>query len=499
MTMATHEKTTGSTTRPPVVVVLGHVDHGKSSLLEAIREDFKITSKESGGITQHIGAYVAEFNGKPITFIDTPGHEAFSAVRSRGARVADLAVLVVAADEGVKPQTKEAILRAKEAGIPMVVAFNKIDKPEANVERVKQQLSQEGVFVESFGGKVPEAATSATTKQGIKELLETLLLMAELEDLKADLALPASGVVIESYMDSKRGPAATLLVQEGTLVPGAILATKSSAGKVRIVEDFQGRAMKQAAPSFPCLVIGFEEPPQVGEEFKVFDNEEEARSSLVPRVASLIHHQVPEGLPTLDIILKTDVVGSLEVLEQALLSIPQEKVALRFVDAAPGDITENDVKTASGTKARIIGFRTKAQGAAADLAEREGVKIETFAIIYELVQRVRVLMEKNIEPETVRAELGSLRVLTVFLTEKNRQIVGGKVVQGEIRKGSRVEVVRQEEVLGTGKLVNVQKNKKDVGSAKVGEECGLVYEGSTRVQEGDFLKSFIQEIQKGTL
>ena len=486
-------------TRPPVVVILGHVDHGKSSLLEAIREDFKIVAKEAGGITQHIGAYVAEFEGKPITFIDTPGHEAFSAVRSRGSKVADLAVLVVAADEGVKSQTKEAIEQAKKAELPMIVAFNKIDKPGANLERAKQQLSQEGVVVESYGGKVPDVATSAISKQGIQELLEIILLMAELEDLKVDATTPARGIVIESYLDSRRGPAATLLVKEGTLTPGSFVSTRSSSGKTRIIEDFQGRAMDKVPPSFPCLVIGFEHPPQVGEEFKVFLSEEEARAFLEPTSVVLPQPELVEGLPTLDIILKVDVVGSLEVLEQALFAIPQEKVALRFVSAGVGEITEKDVKTAVGTKARIIGFRIKTQASAAALSEREKVRIETFEVIYELIKRVRILMEKNIEPELVKTELGSLKVLAVFLTDKNRQILGGKVSSGELKKGGKLEVFRGEDFMGTGKIVNLQKNKKDIGSVKSGEECGLIYEGTERVQEGDTLKSFIQETQQGTL
>lgn len=485
--------------RPPVVVVLGHVDHGKSSLLEAIREEFKIISKESGGITQHIGAYVTEFEGKPITFLDTPGHEAFSAVRSRGAKVADLAVLVIAADEGVKPQTKEAIEQAKKAQIPVVVAFNKIDKPEANLEKARQQLSQEGIVVESYGGKVPEVATSAVSKKGIKELLETILLVAELEDLKADTGKPPQGIVIESFLDPRRGPTATLLVKEGVLTLGSVVATPSSFGKARIVEDFEGKAVDKVLPSFPCLVIGFENPPQVGEEFQVFSHEEEAKAFLAPANTVLLKQELAEGFPTLDIILKTDVVGSLEVLEQALLAIPQEKVALRFVDAGVGEITENDVKTALGTKARIIGFRTKVQPSAITLAQREKVRVETFDVIYELIQRVRTLMEKNIEPELVKTELGSLKVLAVFLTDKNRQIVGGKVSSGEIRKGSKVEVFRGEEFVGTGKIVNLQKNKKDAGSAKIAEECGLLYEGSERVEVGDVVKAFIQETQEVSL
>ena len=479
--------------RPPVVVVLGHVDHGKSSLLEAIRDDFKIIAKESGGITQHIGAYVAEFDGRTITFIDTPGHEVFSAVRSRGVRVADLAVLVVAADEGVKPQTKEASEQIKKAEIPMVVAFNKIDKPEVNLEKIRQQLSQEGIVVESYGGKVPEVATSAVSKQGIQELLETILLLADIEDLKANTEKPAQGVVIESYLDSRRGPAATLLVKEGTLTPRSFVGTRSSFGKTRIVEDFQGQAMDKVLPSFPCLVIGFQNPPQVGEEFKIFDNEEEAKAFLASPNVSVPPRELKADLPTLDVIIKTDVVGSLEVLEQALFSIPQEKVALRFVDAGVGEITEKDVKTAIGTKARIIGFRTKVQSTAVNLAEREHVRIETFDVIYELIQRDRTLMEKTIETESVKTELGSLKVLAVFLTNTNRHIQGGKVVAGEIKKGSKMEIFRGEDFIGTGKIVNLQKNKKDVGSVKTGEECGLAYEGSERVQEGDILKSFIQE------
>ena len=485
--------------RPPVVVVLGHVDHGKSSLLEAIREDFKIVAKESGGITQHIGAYVAEVEGKTITFIDTPGHEAFSAVRSRGAKVADLAVLVVASDDGVKPQTKEAIEQAKKAELPMVVAFNKIDKPEANLDMVKQQLSKEDVMVESYGGKVPEVATSAVSKQGIKELLETILLVAELEDLKVDLVQPAKGVVIESSIDPKRGPTATLLVTAGTLSEGSVVGTPSSSGKARIVEDFQGEIMESVLPSFPCVVIGFQNPPQVGEEFQVFDNEQEAKAFLAPVSNTSPQNQLDADLPTLDIILKSDVIGSLEVLEQALLAIPQEKVALRFVETGAGEITENDVKTAIGTKARIIGFKTKAQKIALDLADREKVQIETFEVIYELVQRVRDLMEKNIEPESVKTELGSLKVLEVFLTDKSRQIIGGKVGSGEIRKGSKIEIFRGEELVGTGKVVNLQKGKKDAGSAKAGEECGLLYEGSERVEQGDIVRAFIQETKEQSL
>ena len=496
---ATQVNNAKTSTRPPVVVVLGHVDHGKSSLLEAIRKDFHITSKESGGITQHIGAYVVEHGGKNITFIDTPGHEAFSATRSRGAKVADIAVLVVAADEGVKPQTKEAIQQAEDAGIPLVVALHKVDKPGVQTEKVKQQLAEVGIYLESFGGKVPQVETSAVSKKGITELLDMILLMAELEDLKIDLSKPAEGVVIEAFMDPKRGSAATLLVQEGTLKAGDVAGTSSSFGKARILEDFQGESIEQALPSTPCLVIGFQETPQVGEKFQVFDNEEAAALFVTSPSSRILSKSVVEGLPTLDIVLKVDVLGSLEVVQNSLLAIPQEQVALRFVAAGVGEITENDVKTAIGTKARIIGFRTKMNAKAADLAQKEDLSVETFDVIYELVERIRALMEKNIEPETVKKELGVMKVLEVFMTNKNRQIVGGKVATGEIRKGGKISIFRNEEEVGQGKIVNLQKQKQDVGSVKAGEECGILYEGQEKVEVGDTLKTFVVESQQATL
>lgn len=480
--------------------MLGHVDHGKSSLLEAIKEEFRITAKEAGGITQRIGAYVAEIGGKSITFLDTPGHEAFSAMRSRGAKAADIGVLVVAADDGVQTQTKEAIRQAKEARIPLVVAINKADKPGAEPEKIKQQLAQEEVLVEAFGGQTPCVLTSAVSKQGIQELLEMILLIAEVEDLSADASAPARGLVIEAFLDQKRGPAASLLVLDGTLRAGDIVGTQTAWGKVKILEDSRGISAESALPSFPCLVVGLQGVPGVGEEFHVFSREEDAVKNIVPVVAQEFHrHKAAEGVPTLDIILKADVQGSLEVVKSVLLKIPQEKIALRFVNESVGEIGESDVRTAAGTKARIIAFRAKSQAGMADLAEREGVVIETFEVIYDLIQRVRDLMEKGMAAETVKRELGSLKVLAVFLADKNRQIVGGRVGSGEILKGSKLEVTRGEQVVGQGKVVNLQKQKKDAGKAIAGEECGILYEGPEKIQQGDILRAFVIETQLAVL
>ena len=487
--------------RPPIVVVMGHVDHGKSSLLEAIREDFKITSKESGGITQHMGAYVVEYQGKSITFLDTPGHEAFSATRARGAHVADIAVLVVAADEGVKLQTKEAIEQARKAGLSLIVALNKIDKPEANPERIKQELSQEEIFVESFGGKVPCIETSATTKKGISELLEMILLMADLEHKNIDLSKAGEGVVIESSMDSRRGPLATLLVQNGVVRPGDVIGTKSAVGKVRTLQDFQGESVQSGLPAMPVLVVGFEACPQVGEVFQVFENEEAARTEVVvsPLGRPIQVLVIPQGAKTLDLVLKVDVAGSLEVLASALLSLPQEHVFVRLVSTGVGVIGDKDVRLAQGTHARIVGFRTQVDPTAGDLAQREGIVIETFDVIYDLIQRVRVWMEQEIVQELVTVDIGTLSVLAVFLTEKSRQIIGGKVTEGEIRKKSQMKIFRNEAELGTGKIINLQKDKKDTEVARKGEECGILYEGPVKIQQGDALKFSIQELQNKVL
>jgi len=482
--------------RPPVVVVLGHVDHGKSSVLEAIK-DLKITEKESGGITQHIGAYEIEHQGKKITFIDTPGHEAFSAMRSRGARVADVAILVVAAEEGVKEQTKEAISHIKKAQIPMIVALNKMDKPEANSEKVKRELATENISVESMGGKIPSVEVSAKTGQGVTDLLELILLVAEIEDLKADISKPAQGVIIESYLDTLRGPTATLILQEGVLKKGDILGTPSTFGKIKILEGFQGNSIEKVSPSMPAIVIGFENVPVIGENFKNFGSIEEAEEDIKPLGAG-----TPEVLliepdkKILNLVLKTDVLGSLEAIEGVLKNLPQEKAILRIIKKEVGEINESDVKLAKGAKAGIVGFRVKTNAIIKNLASREKIKIKIFEVIYELVQAVREALEKMIEPEVVRIDLGKVKILAIFLTEKNRQIIGGKVVEGLTKKGSSVEIYRNEEKLGKGKIISLQRDKKDAQELTKGSECGILYEGNIQVEEGDILLVYTEERRK---
>lgn len=500
--------------KPPVVVVLGHIDHGKSSLLQSIKQlGVSITEKEAGGITQHIGAYQIEKDGKKITFIDTPGHEAFSAMRSRGAKVADIAILLIDVTEGIRPQTKEAIFHIKEAQIPFIVALNKIDKPGANPEKIKGELQKEGILVEDLGGKTPQVLTSAKTGQGIDELLELITLVAEMENFKTDIQKAGKGVVVESYLDVKRGPTATLILREGSLSGGDIVGTPTAMGRVKILENFQGKMIERALPADPAIAVGFEAVPRVGENFQVFPDIESAKENLQPEKKDSLpslgtETEVNPDQKTLNLILKTDVLGSIEAIEEVFKSLPQEKVVLRVLKSEVGEINESDVKltksvqdsegTLKGAKGRavVLGFRVKVSLAARQLAEREKIKIMNFEIIYDLVEELRKFMEKIIGTETVREELGKLKILAVFLTEKNRQIVGGKVIEGEIKKGAQVEVFQGETSLGRGKLINLQRNKKDIEQIGKGEECGILYEGDIKIEEGNILVAYTEGQRK---
>ncbi|MDP2663984.1 MAG: translation initiation factor IF-2 [bacterium] len=486
-------------TRPPIVVVLGHIDHGKSSLLEAIR-DFKITAKESGGITQHIGAYQIEEQGRKITFIDTPGHEAFSQMRSRGAKVADIAILVIDASEGVIAQTKEVLSLVKDLNISSIVALNKIDKPSADPEKTKRELAKEDFLVESMGGKIPSIEISATTKKGIPELLDLILLVAEMEDLKASPEKPAQGVVVESYLDNQRGTTATLILTDGSLKVGDVIATPSSFTKVKSLEDFQKKSIEKALPSQPVIIFGFNRVPRVGEEFKVFPDLEDAEKYAQTKV-EVKRGKKETALPaesgrTLNLILKADVLGSLEAIEGIFANLPQEKVGLKVLKSEVGNVNESDIKLALGNRALIIGFRVKADAVAAKMAEKDKVRMMTFGVIYELVEGLRKSMEKIAEPEEVRIDQGKIKVLAKFLAEKNRQIIGGRVQEGEIKKGGKIEVWRKEEKIGQGRMINLQRNKKDINSIPKGDECGILFEGDVKIEEGDTLVVFIEERRK---
>ncbi len=491
--------------RPPVVVVLGHVDHGKSSLLEAIK-DFKITSKESGGITQHIGAYEVEHNEHKITFIDTPGHEAFSAMRSRGTQVADVALLVVDSAQSVQPQTKEAVDVIKKAEIPMIVVLNKIDLPNANPDKIKRELAKINVLTEDMGGEILCVEVSAKEKTGINELLEMILLIAEMQALTAEINVPAEGLIIESYMDKSKGPIATVIVKKGILRLKDIIATDTALAKIRGLEDFQGKVISQALPSQPAIILGFETVPATGEKFKTFKTTEEAQDKLKreqgKRILNTTVLDTDPSKKIVNIILKGDVFGSLEAIEGVLKNLPMEKVSLRILKSEVGDINETDIKTAEMVKAQIIGFRVKVSPTVIKMMQKEEgqkIRIKTFSVIYDLIQEVRFGMEKSLEAEVVRKDVGKIRALVLFWAEKNRQIVGGKIQDGEIKKGLKLEVYRANEKVGSGRIIELQRDKKVVEKLSKGDECGILFEGNVKIEKDDIIVAYIEERKKGEL
>ncbi len=496
------KKQNNSVLRPPVVVILGHVDHGKTSILDFIRKS-KVAAAESGGITQHTGAYQVEHQGNKITFIDTPGHEAFSAMRSRGAKVADIAVLVVAAEEGIKPQTKEAIDHIKKTGIPAIVALNKIDKKEAQPEKVKGELAKQGIVVESLNGEVLSVNLSAKTGQGIDELLEMIILVAEIEELKSDPEQKASGVVIESYQDSRRGATATLLIKEGSLSDKDIIGTDSAFGRIKTMEDFQWQVINRAGASQPVIITGFNQVPQVGEKFFAFTDAKEAQERIAKK--TIKRKEEKEVLvfepdkKVLNIILKADVQGSLEAIKESFKSIPSEEVVLRILKSEVGEINESDIKLAESSQSRIIGFRIKPSSSIKQIAENRKVKILTFDVIYELIQGTRELLSKLLKPEITKKINGQLKILALFKTEKDRQIIGGKVIQGEINKANQVNVIRDSKIIGKSKIIQLQRDKKETAEVSKGQECGLMVKGEVKIEKGDILELFSEEKKKKEL
>lgn len=483
--------------RPPVVVVLGHVDHGKSTLIEKIK-DIKITEKEAGGITQHIGAYQVEHQEKLITFIDTPGHEAFSAMRKRGGKVADIAVLVVAAEEGVKPQTIEAIECARKAKIPIIVAINKTDLPGSSPQKVKKELAKHKVLVEDMGGEIVSVETSAKTGQGVKTLLEMISIVAEMRELKAELKSPASGSIIEAHLDPKRGPVATVLVKSGILKEKDIVVVGSTYGKIKKMEDFAGRILEKALPSTPALILGLKDVPLPGDILKKVSSEEEAidlARTFKPKPSEPSEPE-PKKEKNLKLIIKADVKGTLEAVVETLKNIESEEVGLEILDSEVGNINENNIKRARAAKAIIIGFNLAPPKDLEDFAQRQKVKIKTFNVIYELVEVVRLELGKLLEPEKVRVPLGKMKILKCFRTTKEGQIIGGKITSGKIEKGAGVEVIRKKKIIGQGKVTRLQQREKEKREAKAGDECGIFFKGEVKVEEGDLLEVYREEEKK---
>ena len=486
--------------RPPIVTVLGHVDHGKTTLLDTLKKT-KLADKEAGGITQHISSYQVKEKDRLITFIDTPGHEAFQAMRERGASVADISILVVAADDGVKPQTKEVIKFLLEKKIPTVVAINKIDKPGANINKVKQELAEHNILVEGYGGDVPVCEISAKNNIGLDKLLETVLLLADITELTADYDRGALGVVLEAEKDTQKGPLANIIIKTGTLKVGQDVSIGHINGRVRKIEDYTGKAIPQATPSMPITIYGLPEVPNSNEILQVLTGKQKKKIKFTNTAtatkdlsSNAIINDINASLLTkYSIILKADTQGSLEAIEQVLQTINSDEVVLKIIKKGVGPITEKDIQTAQSGEAVLYGFNIFPTQSASQLAEKVSATIKTFNIIYELIEDVKSEMSSRLAPEIKRTDLGRLKVLAIFKNMKKSMVVGGKVMNGKIVKGEFLEVLRDKEVIGLGKLTQLQHNKEDVSEVKENFECGLTFEGQTKIEVGDILLSYKEE------
>ena len=492
--------------RPPVVCVMGHVDHGKTSLLDAIRHS-NVTDREAGGITQHIGAYVVEINGEKITFLDTPGHEAFTAMRMRGANSTDIAILVVAADDGVMPQTVEAINHAKAAGVEIIVAINKIDKPGANVERVKQELTEYELIPEDWGGSTVFVPVSAHTKEGIPELLEMILLTAEVMELKANPNRAARGLVIEAELDKGKGSVATVLVQKGTLHVGDAIAAGSAHGRVRAMMDDKGRRVKEAGPSQPVEILGLNDVPNAGEVFVGCESEKEARNFADTFIAqnkvklleetkskmSLddLFNQIKEGnLKELNIVVKADVQGSVEAIKQSLLKLSNDEVVVKIIHGGVGAINESDVILASASNAIIIGFNVRPDATAKDIAEREGVDLRLYRVIYNAIEDVEAAMKGMLDPVFEEKTLGHAEVRQTFKASGVGTIAGAYILDGIFERNCTTRLIRDGVVIFDGPLASLKRFKDDVKEVRAGYECGFVFENFNDVKEGDQVEAY---------
>ena len=492
---------------PPVVTIMGHVDHGKTSLLDTIRKT-KVAAGEAGGITQHIGAYQVEVNGKKITFLDTPGHEAFTAMRARGAQVTHIAVIVVAADDGVMPQTREAIDHAQAAKVPIIIALNKIDKANANPDHVKQQLAEIGIVIEEYGGDVVLVPVSARRGTGIDELLEMILLVAEVQDIRANPNRPATGTIIEAKLEKNIGPTATVLIQQGTLKMGDNIVVGHLAGKIRAMFNDRGKRIQKAPPSTPVSILGLPEVPNAGDHLEVVADErtarqmagkvaEQRRSDTMPlgQVSlDTLYMQMQEGkVKELNIVLKCDVQGSAEAIKNALTKVGEENIKVRLIHEGIGNINETDVHLASASDAVIIGFGVKADGAAQRQAQKEGVDIRYYNVIYKLIDDIQAALTGMLEPTFREVIEGHAEVLQTFKAGKTTVIAGCRVIDGKISRSSSARIMRNNEKVYDGKISSIRRGKDDVREVATGYECGITLDDFTAFEVGDIIETFNQE------
>jgi translation initiation factor IF-2 len=502
-------------TRSPVVSVLGHVDHGKTKLLDAIRNT-NVVAGEAGGITQHIGSYQVERKGKKITFIDTPGHSAFEEMRAHGAQITDIAIVVIAADDGIKAQTLEAINHIKKAKTSLIIAINKVDKPEADSQRVLQQLTEINLVPEEWGGHTLCTQVSATSGEGIDALLDLVLLLAELKNLKAEEKTPATGVVIESHMDSGKGPVATILIQNGTLKVGDCIQIGNTFGRIRSMTNDQKKKIKEALPSMPVRIAGIKQVATVGEPFTVFGDEKEARYacddfkkacvvksfSEVKKInlESITNSIAQSGIKELSVVVKADVKGSLDAIVQALGKFSTPEVKVKIVQAEVGEVNESDVMMAATTASKlVVAFNVAVPIAIKQIAKGEEVKISSYRIIYELLDDIKEALEDLLPPRIIEIIIGKLEVLQVFSLTKKLAIIGGKVIDGKMRKGTKAKIIRNDEEISQIKIISVRRGKDEVKEAQIGMECGLGLEGAGDIQPKDIVVSVAFEEQKQTI
>ncbi|HUB36160.1 MAG TPA: translation initiation factor IF-2 [Solirubrobacteraceae bacterium] len=502
--------------RPPVVTIMGHVDHGKTSLLDAIRET-EVAAGEAGGITQHIGAYQVHHGDKEITFLDTPGHEAFTAMRARGARVTDLAVIVVAADDGVKPQTEEAIDHAKAADVPIVVAVNKIDKEGAQPERVRTEMTQHGLQPAEWGGEIEFVDVSAKTRQGLDDLLDTIQVVTDLEELRANASAEASGTVIESKLDPGRGPVVSVLIQRGTLNVGDALVAGAHFGRVRAMTDFTGTRVKHASPGQPVEVLGFDGVPEAGELVRVVENERRARQLAGERANRLktealarrsgrkvsledVFKLAQEGaVKELGLVVKADVAGSLEAIEDEIAKLPQEEVKVNIIHRGVGGINESDVMLAAASQGLILAFNVRPVGEARQAADREGVEIRSYSVIYRAIEELRAAMQGMLEPTEVETPLGQAEIRQLFKASRIGTIAGSFVTEGKVTRGAKVRVVREGTVIHDTTIASLRRFEEDVREVTAGFECGIVLTNFQDLREGDILESYETRLQEREL